>query len=208
MSEPENFLSRWSRRKREADAAPDAEVERLPAGALASSAPAPEEPAFDLASLPSIDSIAADSDVSMFMNKGVPPALRHAALRRAWASDPAIRDFRGLQENHWDFTASDGVPGFGTFNSESEIKELAQRLFGGGRDEPEPISQSASQDNQDVPVEEAASACDASPQTDQPPLSLDTAVVPKDEDTTAAPQDDRVAVRRETARRHGGALPQ
>jgi hypothetical protein len=27
-----------------------------------------------------------------------------AALRRAWVSDPVIRDFIGIAENQWDFT--------------------------------------------------------------------------------------------------------
>ena len=117
MSEPENFLSRWSRRKREAEATPDVAGEATPdvmaeadTAAPATSAapddrdapagsPATTEPGFDLASLPSLESIGADTDISLFMKPGVPAALRHAALRRAWTSDPAIRDFRGLQEN-------------------------------------------------------------------------------------------------------------
>ena len=127
MSEPENFLERWSRRKREAEVAPEADAQANPVVAVgtgqvsAPAAPAAEEPAFDLSTLPSLEQIVADTDISAFMKPGVPAALRHAALRRAWTNDPAIRDFRGLQENDWDFTAPDGVPGFGTFKSEEEI---------------------------------------------------------------------------------------
>jgi len=44
----------------------------------------------------------------------VPADLTRAALRRAWSTDPAIRDFIGLSENSWDFNAQDGVPGFGS----------------------------------------------------------------------------------------------
>jgi hypothetical protein len=54
---------------------------------------------FDLASLPSIDAIVADTDVRRFLQSGVPAELTRAALRRAWTSDPAIRDFVGIAEN-------------------------------------------------------------------------------------------------------------
>jgi hypothetical protein len=39
--------------------------------------------------------------------------LARAALRRAWANDPAIRDFVGVAENQWDFNDPDAIPGFG-----------------------------------------------------------------------------------------------
>jgi hypothetical protein len=50
--------------------------------------------------------------------------LTQAALRRAWAADPTIRDFIGLSENSWDFTAPDGVPGFGPMRPTDNIQEL------------------------------------------------------------------------------------
>jgi hypothetical protein len=65
----------------------------------------------DLAKLPSIDSIAATTDIRPFLALGVPLRLAHAALRRAWVVDPRIRDFRGLQENDWDFNDPSGIPG-------------------------------------------------------------------------------------------------
>ena len=40
--------------------------------------------------LPSIDSLTADSDFSVFMRSGVPAGLRIQALRKLWASDPAM----------------------------------------------------------------------------------------------------------------------
>jgi len=216
MSEPENFLSRWSRRKREAEATPEDEAvgpeSALPAADAAAppgEAAAPARPSgeadFDLASLPSLESIAADTDVSMFMKPEVPSALRHAALRRAWASDPAIRDFRGPQENDWDFTAPDGVPGFGTFKSEDEIKALARRLFGPDRrEEPRPVPQPIPEDSvaaerTDVAAEPAAAGDDPEPA----PTSAPAEEAP----TTAVQQNEHVAEQRDTARRHGGALP-
>jgi hypothetical protein len=37
---------------------------------------------------------------------------REPGLREIWR-DPAIRDFVGLSENSWDFTAPETIPGFG-----------------------------------------------------------------------------------------------
>jgi hypothetical protein len=69
---------------------------------------------FDAPSLPPIESIGPSSDIRAFLKPGVPQDLTRAALRRAWATDPAIRDFIGLSENSWDFNAPDAVPGFGS----------------------------------------------------------------------------------------------
>jgi len=85
-----------------------------------------QEP-FDPTSLPSIDSITADTDVVAFLKSGVPTALTRAALRRAWTSDPAIREFVGIAENQWDFNDPNGIPGFGQLDvTESRVPFLAQ----------------------------------------------------------------------------------
>ena len=142
MSEQEKFLKRWSRRKRqtgedsaraaEPDPTPstrDAETGMPPAPAKPSAPDA--EPAFDPASLPPLESIVANSDIRAFLRPGVPAGLTRAALRRAWSADPAIRDFIGLSENSWDFTAPDGVPGFGPLDP-AEVPRLLAEVFGPG----------------------------------------------------------------------------
>ena len=91
----------------EIDSASVAEPVAQPPGDAANDA------SFDLASLPPIESIAADTDIGAFLRSGVPAELTRAALRRAWASDPAIRDFIGIAENQWDFNDPDAIPGFG-----------------------------------------------------------------------------------------------
>lgn len=111
MSEPEDFLARWSRLKRESgseesgseelDAVPDTDMSPAPA------------PAFDPASLPPIESIVADSDIRPFLAAGVPAELMRLALRSAWSADPAIRDFIGIAESQWDFNDPGAIPGFG-----------------------------------------------------------------------------------------------
>ena len=100
MSDPETFLSRWLRLKRESEAA-------LPP------ADAPAPAAFDPASLPPIETIVADSNIQQFLHGAVPAELTRAALRRAWSADPAIRDFVGIAENQWDFNDHACIPGFG-----------------------------------------------------------------------------------------------
>lgn len=136
MSE-EEFLARWSRRKREAraSAAPAETAEPGDTSATASP-PGVEtgEPEFDLSSLPSIDSITAATDVTAFLRKGVPQELTRAALRRAWVSDPAIRDFVGLAENAWDFNDPNAMPGFGPLDSSpAELEALVERVVGAMR---------------------------------------------------------------------------
>jgi uncharacterized protein DUF3306 len=141
MSEPEkslqNFFERWSRRKlaaaEPAGAAPDTRANELQSAPPdpAVDAPAdPAAPAFDAASLPPIESIKAASDVRAFLVPGVPIELTRAALRRAWLSDPAIRNFVGLAENQWDFTQADGVPGFGALELTSNLRRMLAALHG------------------------------------------------------------------------------
>jgi len=212
MSEPENFLSRWSRLKRETESAPAAVPAETPADVPVSATSDPraavaagEEAAFDLSRLPSLDSIGADTDISMFMHPGVPSALRHAALRRAWASDPAIRDFRGLQENDWDFNAPDSVPGFGTFKSEDEIRALARRLFGGD-DKNERVSQSVPLDSPSEPRTEDPASGVPIDKCQAEPVPVDAGA--KEERVAASRPDDENQEQPVAARRHGGALPQ
>ena len=191
-------------RHRQPDAAPD---DRAGDSRGAPAAPATTEPGFDLASLPSLELIGAETDISLFMKPGVPAALRHAALRRAWTSDPAIRDFRGLQENDWDFNAPDSIPGFGTFKSDVEIKELAARLFGTHSEASEPVPQAAPGHR---PAETASPvAADETSVPDEvqiaaPPVDAE---ISNDTSAVAAQQDDERPEQVVTARKHGGALP-
>jgi hypothetical protein len=148
MSDPENFLSRWSRRKREvadetetqtpapskestaglppeAGRAPD---ETAPAPASAATT---HEPPFDLTSLPSIDSITAETDIRAFLAAGVPPALTRAALRRVWVADPAIKNFVGLADYDWDFHTPGAIAGFGPLEMDAdELRRQVLRIVG------------------------------------------------------------------------------
>jgi hypothetical protein len=151
MSEPENFVARWSRRKREAAQDADATKSSPAAPPDADSPPAtndagksertsaergelPELP-FDLASLPPVESITAESDIRAFLAPGVPPELARAALRRVWTADPAIRDFVGLAENAWDFNAPGSMAGFGSLEMTEELRGQVMRMVGRSLDE-------------------------------------------------------------------------
>src|SRR2546423_10378711 len=132
----EDFLKRWSRRKREADTAktvpPEAEPRAIDSAVpervvLTSDADAPQAE-FDPASLPPIESITAVSDITAFLRAGVPVELTHAALRRVWTADPSIRNFVGLSENAWDFTDPNAMPGFGPLESTDEIRRMIARV--------------------------------------------------------------------------------
>ena len=140
-SEPESFLARWSTRKladREPSARQDTSTEHRPRdedGAIENCAVA-ESPKgsdqgnqpVDPVQLPSLDSIGADTDIADFLRPGVPPDLTRAALRRAWTSDPAIKNFVGLVENGWDFNDPSAMGGFGPISPE-EVARLAGNVL-------------------------------------------------------------------------------
>jgi hypothetical protein len=136
MSKPENALTRWSRLKRQsasqgrdAGKPPPRAAEAAPPATSASDKEA-RAASFDVESLPSIESIVAGSDITAFLQKGVPAALTRAALRQAWVSDPAIRDFIEIAENQWDFTHPEKIPGFGSLGAADEVQSLLARALG------------------------------------------------------------------------------
>jgi Protein of unknown function (DUF3306) len=148
MSDRDNFIARWSRRKRaaqEADAtappaAPDTGVAPAPTGegdrartdaaALPSGAPTAAEAPFDVASLPPIESITAVSDIRAFLAPGVPAELTRAALRRVWTADPTIRNFVGLADYDWDFNTPGAMAGFGSLEMTDELRRCVTEMVG------------------------------------------------------------------------------
>jgi hypothetical protein len=151
----------------------------------------------DLANLPPIESIGAGSDVRAFLIPGVPADLARAALRRAWSAEPAIRDFIGLSENSWDFTAPDGVPGFGSVTGE-EVRRLLRQVLG------EPNAAEAFERLSDDRITDGAK--------EEPELGDNHAAAePRADANYLAPQHEfgtREFRPRLQRRRHGGALPE
>ena len=82
------------------------------------------------AALPPIASIDAQTDITVFLRHGVPGEVRLAALRRAWTVNPAIRDFRGPQENDWNFDDPNSIPGFGDLGPEVDVKTMVAKILG------------------------------------------------------------------------------
>jgi hypothetical protein len=138
---PENFVSRWARLKRDSDTrrGPEPTSDGPPVDTVASNEAEAmsghrdgeivDEP-FDLASLPSIETITVGTDIRGFLQGRVPVELTRAALRRAWASDPAIRDFIGIAENQWDFNDPAAMPGFGPLQASDDLPALLARALG------------------------------------------------------------------------------
>lgn len=87
-------------------------------------------PAFDFADWPLLDLIDARTNISVFFRSGVPAGLRIAGFRRAWTADPAIRDFKGLGENDWDFENLSSIPGFGELGPEVDVPSMVARILG------------------------------------------------------------------------------
>lgn len=138
MSDDEEFLARWSRRKHEARRGGQVEPQAVEPMKAQTGGPAggpmaePADPDVDLSNLPPIDSIDAATDITAFLGKGVPSELSRAALRRAWTTDPAIRDFVGLAENAWDFNDPNAMSGFGSLDlSQAELSRIVDRILEG-----------------------------------------------------------------------------
>jgi uncharacterized protein DUF3306 len=209
MTEPEKFLDRWSRRKR------GAADEPVPAQDAAAPPPpaepkAAEEKPFDPASLPPVESIKADTDISAFLKPGVPPELSRAALRQAWTADPAIRDFIGPVENGWDFNDPNAMPGFGPIEPSEVARLLAQAI--GAPSEPKAEPKIAAAEQLQSP-ENAVETTEGLPQ-DQLASKQDSAGAA--EALTAAGNVDVASqnnsgeqedLRPSRPRGHGGALP-
>ena len=145
MTAVENFVSRWARLKREADSrcraegltdTPTLSTSDVSADGADAVNSRPRNDAettdelFDPAGLPSIEDITANTDISGFLQSRVPAELTRAALRQAWASDPAIRDFIGIAENQWDFNDPNAIPGFGPSQAQDSAPALSTQALG------------------------------------------------------------------------------
>jgi uncharacterized protein DUF3306 len=223
----DNFLERWSRLKREAaqqrkqETAPSDETANERARGAATNEAAPSAPKtedadvpFDLASLPPIESIDALSDLRAFLAPGVPAALTHAALRRAWVTDPAIRDFVGLSENAWDFNTPGSIPGFEGIGGSEDIRRLVAHLTDGGasatpKETDRPMAEPADMPQSSQIGEDSVASGTPDDPEDQP-LADDASLLQHNKEH-AAPQykETKVEVSETAPRRgHGRALPE
>ena len=216
----EGFLKRWSRRKRAEppgertpgdrasqlqSPSPQAGEDSAPppsrgAGNLEAAAPAKpqEEESIDPATLPPLESLGPDSDYTVFLRKGVPEALRIAALRKAWVSDPFIRDFRGPAEYALDYTSAEFE-----LRPTDDVAGMLDRIF------PQQPTQSesaggAQADTPSAPAvrEPSAPAIGANPAPSDLNLPQKQADARPLKTEPAGPQ-----IAQKVRRKHGGAMP-
>ncbi len=127
-------MSRWANRKAAVQA--EAEAERLAEVATehAALAEKPEAEVLEALELPNPDEMQAGDDFSAFMKETVPAALRNRALKRLWASNPALANVDMLVDYGEDFTAAADPAGLvktiyrvgkGMLPDEEEVVEVA-----------------------------------------------------------------------------------
>ena len=218
------FLARWSQRKQEAKEetrqperdAPVADGETAAAPATEAEAPEP----FDLASLPSLDELTPETDITAFLRKGVPEHLRNAALRKSWALDPAIRNYVNPALDYaYDWNTPGGVPGSSELGAGLDVARMVSQIMGSGEAPAGPPASAAA-----VPAEIATDpALVGGPERDLPeqPLRLSAQAALPDQNSpvitdlgtgqqpapdASDPASDSVALQHRV-RRHGSAKP-
>lgn len=186
----EKFLSRWSKRKLE-ESEQSAKVPVSPPAEASPDEPdlvTPEE----IAALPAVESVNSAEDLMVFLRKGIPVAMRMAALRKLWVLDPEIRDFVGdARDYSWDWNVPGGVPVSGPLEPGTDVDSMVRKIF--GEDEPETTSENMTAELEPVqPVEELQRR--TPPPPEQPAIAEN-----KEHDDMSS---DEIS-----PRRHGGALP-
>lgn len=184
MSDEEDRLARWSRRKIEGDGPPPdaAAAEPEPLGEAA------------LAALPDVATIDATTDIRGFLQNGVPQALRAAALARAWLTDPAIRDrVPDAIDYAEDYNAPHTISGWGPACPDEARRAVARAH------PPEPHYEAPEPARPAIETQGETTAQEQAPRHD-------------DGGAEAAPAPVVAALAREgdtkMLRRHGGALPE
>jgi hypothetical protein len=225
MTAPENFVSRWARLKSESDTEPKPELvefgsQQEVVASVGTETPSVQQPnevadePFDPASLPSIEMITVDTDIRGFLQSRVPAALTRAALRQAWASDPAIRDFIGIAENQWDFNDPTAMPGFGPMRETDNVPALLARAMG-GRDKladmipeiPSPVENALPATTDRKPAYPDQSLQQTS---GKQPVADGICILPDDSNESTAIRNNQVAEEDDFSRSyrsHGSALP-
>lgn len=200
----DDFLARWSRRKLEGRAAAHEQPPKDAGQVSPRDAPAPQIVDDDtmtpeeIAALPAIPDITLETDFTAFLRKGVPAALRNAALQRLWVLDPDIRDFVGDARDYaWDWNTPGGVPVSGPLESGTDIPAMLRRVFG---------------EESDAARENVIASSEAAPQPHTPEQPASSGVPATDQ--AVRPAESRILLAEDPnleesapIRRHGSALP-
>jgi len=175
----DGFFSRWSRLKRVArtreNATPSPAVGADGPSDTAGSARSPDPqpdilPQEELARLPPLETLGPTSDYTAFLRPGVPAALRQAALRKAWATDPVISTFIEVADYDWDFNA----PGYGALLPTDSAAKLLKTLFKNtAMGETDPSNTEKVQGCAEILQENAGNSLDAGPEDPAAPAKPD-----------------------------------
>jgi hypothetical protein len=226
--EDKGFLARWSQRKQEAKQ-PEPKPDALAPEAEIPPAPVTEPeaaPEFDLSSLPKLEEMTGATDITGFLQKGVPEHLRNAALRKSWALDPAIRNYvNPALEYAYDWNVPGGVPGTGEIGAGMDVARMVLQIMGESAPAESPVVAAGSaKQPADAPAlsTEQHAVQEPEPAPDLPieTLRLTDADIPTVQKPTAATPDagleasrtvvskaDNPIAPQQSVRRHGSAKP-
>lgn len=211
-----NFLARWSQRKRQAKQPQrDAPAEgAVPSKHVAEGA---VEPEFDLSSLPKLEDLTETTDITAFLRKGVPESLRNAALRKSWALDPAIRNYVNPALDYaYDWNTPGGVPGNSEIGAGVDIARMVSQIMGGGESvaEPRALTDSGETTDASAPVPNDSALQKREPELPAQGVRLSSEIssnkdVNASENAALQPdsEESRVAAAQQVVRRHGSAKP-
>jgi hypothetical protein len=187
-------LSRWSQRKlaaRNGGALPDDNASAPEQNAVAPGKPEETEAPV----LPPIESLTAESDYTAFLGKNVPEALKRAALRKLWTSDPVLANLDGLNDYDEDFGLVENIVA-ATQSSYQVGRGYADKLEKLVTDEGEADGPAAT-------AESAAESRDDVAKPDIPGLSK--SVAPADNSADAMQQSDAIDASDDDGRAQRGA---
>jgi hypothetical protein len=229
------FLSRWSRRKRgaavEEEPATDLEVGPNDAGgaetdgtvirgqvegqadAPLASDVAPEETLTqeEIEALPPLDTVTSREELQLFLRKGVPKALRQAALRKVWMLNPKISGYLDVARDYaYDWNVAGGVPGNSGTLSPGEALRMVDKFL---QKKPEPADEPSLSEKAPQVAEDAAQEIETTIEFPQDHAETDT-VTDNPQDTTfvadaevTVPDTDSAPGDIAPRRRHGSAVP-
>lgn len=231
MNGDENPFTRWSRRKlgaraEETQATPGEKDAQdgptIPVVADTHTQPEPlEDEAADPAEpLPRLEDLTAESDLTAFLRKGVPLALKSAALRKMWSLDPGIRDYVGPSEYAWDFNQPGSMAGFGPIDATKEtVVDFLSKTVRALEPDAEPATapqlpdalprqQSTALPDEGTDERTPESVAMAQTSESNPPLALGTGETDPERLPHSSDDDKLQQVSEPVLRpRHGGAMP-
>jgi hypothetical protein len=227
-ADEKGFLARWSARKREAarDDAVESDVTKsgsdtkqapadTPTRAAGTIAGEPAEQPFDLASLPRLEELTADTDMTVFFRKGVPESIRNAALRKSWALDPAVRNYVSPALDYaYDWNTPGGVPGAGELAPGTDVVRMVEQVMGWTEPQRPADAEPGRQNETPADRTDDVRHADASPlsvrRSEMAPIeqrdrdATPTSASVEKEESQGQPL---VAAPQQTPRRHGSARP-